>query len=200
MTPDATIIAYLTLAFGAGALFLLVANGLTLVQGAGSTEYLLGEADFTAFRVLPLLFGVIPAALFLAIVRDRLFDVDLVIGQTLVYGSLTCILVAIFFGSAFIIQQSLRQVIGGPSEFAVAGAALINGLLFQPLRRRIQQVLARRIGSGTIEANRALAEFRATLRTREIDLSELRERVLTAARDVLHPRSLGLWLRDRDGD
>jgi hypothetical protein len=190
----------LTLAFGAGALFLLVATGLAIAQGAASAEHLLGEADFTAFRVLPLLFGVIPAALFLAIVRDRLFDVDLVIGQTLVYGSLTAILAVIFFGSAFVIQQILRQVIGGPNEFAVAGATLINGLLFQPLRRRIQQVLARRIGSGTIEANRALAEFRATLRTQEIDLSELRERVLTAARDVLRPRSLGLWLRDRDGD
>jgi hypothetical protein len=138
--------------------------------------------------------------LFLAIVRDRLFDVDLVIGQTLVYGSLTGVLAVIVFASTFVIQQTLRQVIGGPNEFAVAAAALINGLLFQPLRRRIQQVLARRAGFRTVEANRALAEFRATLRTRDIDLSELRERVLTTATGVLHPRGLGLWLRDRDPD
>jgi hypothetical protein len=190
----------LVLAFGAGTVFLLVATGLTLAQGAGNTEHLLGEADFTAFRLLPLLFGVIPAALFLAIVRDRLFDVDLVIGQTLVYGSLTGVLAVIVFASTFVIQQTLRQVIGGPNEFAVAAAALINGLLFQPLRRRIQQVLARRAGFRTVEANRALAEFRATLRTRDIDLSELRERVLTTATGVLHPRGLGLWLRDRDPD
>jgi hypothetical protein len=190
----------LTLAFGAGTLFLLVTTGLTLVQGAGSTENLLGEADFTAFRVLPLLFGVIPAALFLAIVRDRLFNVDLVIGQTLVYGSLTAVLAVIFFASAFVIQQTLRQVIGGPNEFAVASAALINGLLFQPLRRRIQQLLVRRIRSRSVEANRALAEFQAVLRTRELDLSELRQRVLSAARDVLHPRSLGLWFRDYGSD
>jgi hypothetical protein len=190
----------LTLAFGAGTSFLVVATGLTLARGAGVTEHLLGEADFAAFRVLPLLFGVIPAALFLAIVRDRLFDVDLVIGQTLVYGCLTAVLAVIFFGSAYIIQQILGQVIGGPSEFAVASAALINGLLFQPLRRRIQQLLARRIRSQSPGATRALADFRATLRTQELDLGDLRQRVLTAAREVLRPRRLGLWLRDGDGD
>jgi len=190
----------LTLAFGAGAIFLLVASGLTIVQGTSITEHLLGEADFAAFRVLPLFFGVIPAALFLAIVRDNLFDVDLVIGQTLVYGSLTAVLAVIFFGSAFIIQQTLRHIVGGPNEFAVAGAALIKGLLFQPLRQRIQRVLARRIGSSSNEASRALADLRATLRTQEVDLDGLRYRVLTAVSEVVRPGRLGLWLRDRDSE
>jgi hypothetical protein len=144
----------LTLAFGAGASFLLVAIGSTLAQGSGFAEHLLGEADFAAFRVLPLVFGVIPAALFLAIVRDRLFDIDLVIGQTLVYGTLTAVLSITFFGSVFLLQQVLRYLIGGPNEFAVAGAALVNGLLFQPVRRRIQQVLERRLRRGTRGASR----------------------------------------------
>jgi hypothetical protein len=136
----------------------------------------------------------------LAIARDRLFDVDLVIGRTLVYGALTAVLAAIFFGSVSILQQVLRHLIGGPDQFAVAGAALINGLLFQPLRRRIQLILARRIGSGRVEATRALAEFRATLRTREVSLDELRDGVLATVQDVLHPPRVGLWLRDRDGE
>ncbi len=190
----------LTLAFGVGASFLLVAIGSTLVRGAGFAEHLLGEADFAAFRVLPLLFGVIPAALFLAIVRDRLFDIDLVIGRTLVYGTLTAVLAVTFFGSVFLLQQVLRSLIGGPIEFAVAGAALVNGLLFQPVRRRIQRVLDKRLRRWTYAAARALAEFHTSLRVDEVELEALAQRLLATIRDVLHPARMGLWLRDRDQD
>jgi hypothetical protein len=190
----------LTLAFGAGASFLLVAIGSTLAHGAGFAEHLLGEADFAAFRVLPLLFGVIPAALFLAIVRDRLFDIDLVIGRTLVYGALTAVLAVTFFGSVFLLQQVLRYLIGGPNEFAVAGAALVNGLLFQPVRRRIQQVLERRLRLPNRDSARALSEFRDIVRGEELQIESIREHVLAAVRDVLHPVGMSLWLRDRDRD
>jgi hypothetical protein len=190
----------LTLAFGAGASFLLVAIGSTLTHGAGFTEHLLGEADFTAFRVLPLLFGVIPAALFLAIVRDRLFDIDLVIGRTLAYGALTAVLAATFFGSVFLLQQVLRYLIGGPNEFAVAGAALVNGLLFQPVRRRMQQVLERRLRRPNRDAARALSEFRDIVRGEELQVESIREHVLAAVGDVLHPVGMSLWLRDHEKD
>jgi hypothetical protein len=188
----------LTLAFGAGASFLLVAIGSTLAQGASFAEHLLGEADFAAFRVLPLLFGVIPAALFLAIVRDRLFDIDLVIGRTLVYGALTAVLAVTFFGSVFLLQQVLRYLIGGPNEFAVAGAALVNGLLFQPVRRRIQQVLERRLRRPNRDASRAFSEFRDIVRGEELQVESIREHLLAAVRDVLHPVGMSLWLRDRE--
>ena len=190
----------LTLAFGAGASFLLVAIGSTLTHGASFAEHLLGEADFAAFRVLPLLFGVIPAALFLAIVRDRLFDIDLVIGRTLVYGTLTAVLAVTFFGSVFLLQQVLRYLIGGPNEFAAAGAALVNGLLFQPVRRRIQQVLERRLRRPNRDAARALSEFRDIVRGEELQVDSIREHVLAAVRDVLHPVGMSLWLRDREKD
>ena len=140
----------------------------------------------------------IPAALFLAIVRDRLFDVDLVIGRTLVYGALTAVLATVFFASVFILQQVLRYLIGGPNEFAVAGAALINGLLFQPVRRRMQRMLATCLHGRDGHANRALAAFRAFLRREEVDLDQLRERVLATVRDVLHTQRIGLWLRERE--
>jgi hypothetical protein len=188
----------LTLAFGAGASFLLVAVGSTLMCRGGFAEHLLGEADVAAFRVLPLLFGVIPAALFLAIVRDRLFDIDLVIGRTLVYGAVTAVLTATFFGSVFLLQQALRYLIGGPNEFAVAGAALVNGLLFQPVRRRIQQVLERRLRHPNRERARALSEFRNRMRSEELQVESIREDLLTAVRDVLHPVGMGLWLRGRE--
>jgi hypothetical protein len=190
----------LTLAFGGGAAFLLVAIVLTLTHGVNVTEHLLGEANLAAFRVLPVLFGVIPAALFLAIVRDRLFDLDVVIGRTLVYGLLTAALAVVFFTVVFVLQHALRYVIGGPNEFAVAVAALVNGLLFQPMPRRIQRVLDRRIRTSKIDANRPLAEFRNTLRTQQLDVDCLRERVLSVAGDVLHPARVELWLRDRELD
>lgn len=190
----------LTLAFGVGASFLLVAIGSTLARGPAFAEHLLGEADFAAFRVLPLLFGVIPAALFLAIVRDRLFDIDLVIGRTLVYGALTAVLGVTFFGSVFLLQQVLRTLIGGPNEFAVAGAALVNGLLFQPVRRRIQQVLDRRVRRRSYDATRALAAFQTSLREDEVELEALTRRLLATIHEVLHPVRMGFWLRDRDED
>jgi hypothetical protein len=190
----------LTLALGAGSMFLLVSLAWTVARGGVPTEHVTGEADFAAFRVLPLVFGIIPGALFLAIVRDRLFDLDLVIGRTLVYGLLTAALAMLFLLSMFVLQQLLRHVIGGPDEFAVVGAALVNIVLFQPMRRRIQGVLDRRVRARKADASRALAEFSAILRTQQLDVYRLREQVLVTARDVLDPLRAELWLRDHEPD
>jgi hypothetical protein len=188
----------LTLAFGVGASFLLAAIGTTLAQGAGFAGHLIGEADYAAFRVLPLLFAVIPAALFLAIVRDHLFDIDLVIAGTLVYGALTAILAVSFFGSVFLLQQILCSLIGGPNELAVAAAALLNGLLFQPVRRRLQGRLQRRLHRRTYKGAYALATFSASIRAEEVELDVLAQRLLAAVQESLHPLRMGLWLRERE--
>jgi hypothetical protein len=100
----------------------------------------------------------------------------------------------------FLLQQVLRNLIGGPNEFAVAGAALINGVLFQPVRRRIQLVLERRLRKPNRDSARVLAEFRDILRGEELQPESLREHVLASVRDALHPARLGLWLRERDND
>jgi hypothetical protein len=110
------------------------------------------------------------------------------------------VLAVTFFGSVFLLQQVLRSLIGGPNEFAVAGAALVNGLLFQPVRRRLQQVLDRRVRRRSYAAARALAAFQTSLRAEEVALEALAQRLLTTIREVLHPVRLGLWLRDRDAD
>jgi gamma-glutamylcysteine synthetase len=108
------------------------------------------------------------------------------------------VLAVTFFGSVFLLQQVLRSLIGGPNEFAVAVAALVNGLLFQPVRRRIQQVLDRRVRRRTYDKARALTAFQASLRADELQVDDLARRLLATIRDVLHPIRLGLWLRDRD--
>jgi hypothetical protein len=190
----------LTLAFGGGSTFLLVAIATTLVQGAGFAEHLLGEADYAAFRVLPLLFGVIPAALGLAILRNRLFDIDLVLGRTLLYGTLTGVLALVFFGSVFVLQQILVHLVGGPTELAVGLAALINGLLFQPLRRRLQVALERRVHSSRWRRADALAAFGARLQREDAPLDLVEQHMRAIVAETVHPRSLGVWLRDRGTD
>jgi hypothetical protein len=110
------------------------------------------------------------------------------------------VLAVTFFGSVFLLQQVLRSLIGGPNEFAVTGAALVNGLLFQPARRRIQQVLDRRVRRRTYDAARALTAFHASVRADELEVEALAERLLATIRGVLHPIRMGLWLRDRDQD
>jgi len=120
-------------------------------------------------------------------------------GILVAFIAIVAIVAVTFFGSVFLLQQVLRSVIGGPNEFAVAGAALVNGLLFQPVRRRIQLVLDRRVRRRTYETAHALAAFQTSLRTDEVGLDALAQRLLATIRDVLHPVQLGLWLRDRDG-
>jgi hypothetical protein len=190
----------LTVAFGAGSTFVVVAVGTTLVHGTRFAEHLLGESDYTAFRVLPLIFGIIPIALALAIVRDRLFDIDLVLGRTLLYGGVTAMLAMVFLGSVFVLQQILRGLIGGPNELAVAAAALVNGLLFQPLRRRLQARLDRRLHPRSWARADTLARFSSRLEAEEVSLDELEERLRAAVDEGLHPTSLGVWLRDRETD
>jgi hypothetical protein len=190
----------LTLAFGAGSAFLLVAVGTSLVQGTRFAEHLLGEADYAAFRVLPLIFGVIPVALALAIVRDHLFDIDLLLGRTLLYGSLTAIVAVIFLGSVLVLQQVLRRLIGGPNELAVAAAALVNGLLFQPLRRRLQTWLDRRLHRRSLARAEVLAALSSRLEAEEVSLEDLEVRLRAAVDEGLHPVSLGVWLGDQETD
>src|SRR5205814_9892040 len=98
----------------------------------------------------------------------------------------------------FLLQQPLRYLIGGPNEFAVAGAALLNGLLFQPVRRWLQGRLYRGLHRRRYRAARALATFSSSLRAEEVELDVLEQRLLAAVQDTLHPLRMGLWLRERE--
>jgi hypothetical protein len=186
----------LTLAFGVGLAALALAVALGFVRGVGLATQVRGETTDAAFRVVPLLFGIVPVALFTAMLRHRLFDLDLVIVGTLVYGVLTAILATTFFATVFVLQRLLRELIGGPNELAVAAAALLNGLLFQPARRRLQRRLDRVLRRRPHEAAAALATFRSSLVGQELDLSALEERLVATVRQVLHPSRVGIWLRE----
>jgi hypothetical protein len=128
----------LTAAFSAA----LVITALGVVGVAASGTVFSGSSSFLLEQILlhvtPPLYAVLPIALLVAIFRYRLLDIQVVIDRTMIYGPLTAVLALVFLGTLFLLQQLLRSLIGQPSELAVAVAAFVNAILFQPMRRRLQ--------------------------------------------------------------
>ena len=110
----------------------LAASGT--VFSAGSSALL----EQILLRVTPPIYAVLPVAILVAVFRYRLFDIELVIDRTMIYAPLTAVLALVFLASLFVLQQFLKAVIGQPSELAIAVAAFVNAILFQPMRRRVQ--------------------------------------------------------------
>ncbi len=129
----------------AAALYVAITIVALAAQGVVFSADASTALEDSAQRVLPLILNVIPAALVVAIFRYRLFDLSLAVDRTLVYAPITAVLTILFLASVWALQQVLRGVLGGPSEIAVAIAALVNGVLFQPLRRRIVTLIERRL-------------------------------------------------------
>ena len=120
----------------------LVFMGLGVVALAASGTVFSGSSSFLLEQLLlhvtPPLYAVLPIVLLVAIFRYRLLDIQVVIDRTLIYGPLTSVLALLFLASLFVLQQILKSLIGQPSELAVAGAAFVNAIFFQPIRRRVQ--------------------------------------------------------------
>lgn len=139
----------LTIAFSVG----IVASALDLLSFVARGQIFSPESSrllyFLLLKITPPLFVVLPLAIGVAVLRYRLFDIDVAVDRTLIYGPVTAVIALLFLGTIFLLQQILRALIGGPSELAVALAALINVFLFQPVRRRVQSVIDERLARGT---------------------------------------------------
>lgn len=132
----------------------------------------------------------------IAIMRYRLYNIDILIHRTLVYGVLTALLALIYFSLVFILQSLVRAFGGQISQtpLVIVGSTLVIAALFQPLRRRIQQVIDRGFYRRKYDAAKTVETFNATLRD-EVDLSQLREHLITVVQETMQPAHVSLWLR-----
>jgi hypothetical protein len=136
----------------------------------------------------------IALAVGIAVLKYRLYDIDLLINRTLVYGALTVLLVGMYVGSIVVFQGLLRVLTSQESQLAIVASTLAVAALFNPLRRRIQAFIDRRFYRRKYDAARTLAAFSAKLRD-ETDLDALNQDLMSVVRETMQPAHVSLWLR-----
>ncbi|NTU63826.1 MAG: hypothetical protein HGB05_10600 [Chloroflexi bacterium] len=136
---------------------------------------------------------ILPLSLTLAILRSRLFDIDIIIRKTLVYSVLTGLLALIYFGGVVLVQQLTRSITAS-SDLAIAISTLMLAALFFPLRRRVQNAIDRRFYRRKYDAAKTLAAFGVTVRD-EVELEKLTAELLNVVNETMQPASVSLWLK-----
>lgn len=150
----------------------------TLVAGTGTSGLLM----------------LVPISIAIAILRSRLYDIDLIINRALVYGPLTAVLAGVYAGLVIALQHVVGLLTGETSQpVVIVLSTLVIAALFQPLRRRIQNAIDRRFYRSKYNAAHTLEAMSATLR-QAVDLDELCEQVVAVVQETLQPAQVSLWL------
>lgn len=139
----------------------------------------------------------IPAAITIAILRYRLYEIDLIVNRTLVYALLTAALAAAYLGSVFVLQTLLGPVTAD-SDIAVAGSTLAVAALFRPLRSRVQSFIDHRFYRRKYDAVETLQGFSSHLRD-QVDLTALSRELVAVVGTTMQPAHASLWLRRQEG-
>jgi len=164
---------------------LYVSTGLLGFQPSAVFQDLSGKT----LLVLPLSVGV-------AVLRYRLYDIDLAINRTLVYGTLTVLLAAVYFGGVAVLQASFRGLTGQGSPLAIVLSTLAIAAVFSQLRRRIQAFIDHRFYRRKFDAQRALASFGTTARD-EVELERLAQALVGVVDETMQPAQVTLWVREQ---
>jgi hypothetical protein len=148
----------------------------------------LGHAALISFTLVPIAVG-------FAVLRYRLYDIDLVINRTLVYGSLTATLAMLYVGSVVLLQNTSRALTGGESQLAIVASTLVIAALLNSLRRRVQNFIDCRLYRRKDDAQKTFSAFSKTLRE-ETDLEALNAELLSVIRETMQIEHVSLWLRE----
>ena len=176
---------WLALAGAAAAIPLAIGAAVYGVLGESTANGLMG------LGVLGL-----PVAAGVAILRYRLYDIDVVINRTIVYGALSAILAGVYLGSVLLFQLALRPFTQG-SSLAVAVSTLTVAALFRPARTRIQDAVDRQFFRSKYNAGQTLARFATHMRD-QVDLADIGSDLLTVVSETVQPSHASLWLRERE--
>jgi hypothetical protein len=169
---------------------------LALALAAGAVVFPSAPRSSVSFQLLSnltiLALGAVPAAVGVAILKYRLYDIDRLINRTLVYGGLTALLAAVYLSLVLIVQSIVPG--SGDSDLTIAGSTLAVAALFRPLRARVQGFIDRRFYRRKFDAQQAVESFTSRLRE-DVDLDHLSADLLNVVRDTMQPVHASLWLR-----
>ena len=182
--------------FGLSVIFLLVIiqgilQALIPDSSAAHAGYQLFNGPFWL-----LLWTIVLLSVSIPILRYRLWDIDVIINRTLVYGSLTILLGALYVGLILALQTLVHVITGSFSQqpLAIVASTLVIAALFQPFRRHLQNFIDRRFYRRKYDAAKVVATFSATLRT-EVDVDTLRNHLIAVVQETMQPTHISLWVR-----
>ena len=173
----------------------IIGNLTVFWLASGSDQGFLKNVPLNLIDLLDTLVSLaFPICLAVAILRYRLFDIEVIIRRTLLYGALTLILSLVYFGFILVTQQLFRGVTGQDSPVAVVLSTLLIAALFTPLRSKLQSAIDRRFFRQRYDAERILAGFRSRSLS-VVSLDDLSQEMHAAIQQTIQPETIEIWIR-----